>query len=1403
MGKTGSWWMRLAGAMTVLAWLAVSPATSIAATLAVGEGHGCAIAPLGTVECWGYNIHGEVGDGTTNNQAVPVAVPGVTGATAIAVGYYHTCAIVAGGVVQCWGFNSNGQLGNNSVTESHVPVTVTGLNNAVAIGAGQAHTCAVISGGTVQCWGANGNGQLGNNSISDSHVPVAVSGITTATAFDGGQGHSCALLAGGTLNCWGYNGDGELGINSTADSHVPVMVSGISTAVGITTGDAHSCAVLADGTAQCWGNNGNGRLGNPVSGNSLVPVGVIGVSHAVSIAGGNLFTCALNEDGSEECWGDNNIGELGNGTFSSSSMPTAVVGLSDANELAAGDYSCAKRSDGGIRCWGLDIHNQLGDNNPAPVYSPVPVAVVGVTSILSMAAGDNDTCAVLGDGSANCWGANTSGQLGNGAVLGSDLPSPVPGLATGGLSIASSDSGSHTCAVLGNGTVECWGYNNNGQLGDNSTAPSSVPVAVSGISTAKAVSLGANHSCALLANGTAQCWGSNNNGQLGISPVGSFSTVPVAVTGLANATALVSGQAYSCALISGGTVTCWGASPSSSGNPALTTVTGISGAAALAAGATHMCALLGGGSVKCWGQNSSGQLGNNSTATSTIPVSVSSLSTAIAITAGNFHSCAVLSGGSVQCWGLDSNGQLGNNSTTNSDVPVNVTSLTGASAITAGAGHTCAMLSTGGARCWGANTDGELGFGWQSYYPTPQTVYGTPFGGTTTTITSTAASVVGEMYTVSFTVSTNAGTPTGSVVVSSDGAGDCMATLTAGSGSCSMTWTSAGSHTLTADYTPDPGGLLASSAMLGHTVNAAATTLIISSELPDPSLLIDSVTVTAALVVVSPGSGTPTGSVAITADDSSGCTIVLPATNCSLTFTQLGTKSIQAAYAGDGNFLGSIATPVSHTVDNANPTVTTPAAQMLVENIPSAAIRITVGDAETPAAALVLTATSSDQMLVTDMSLAAGLGGSGASRTLTITPVVNATGGPITITLRVTEGNGGMATSSFPVTITPYVNTPPTFTLQGNPSWPSGTSGLKNAASFAQVTSFGAPNEIGQQVLAWLVNVSSDPKGVLGGVQIQNDGTLTYSLTGQSGAAFVSVQCQDNGGTANGGNDTSAAQIFQISVGAGLDLGVTVSNGTDFLRGGLPADYTILIQNIGTTDAHSARVEDVLPPNLLNATWTCTTVGGATCTASGSGGISDTVDLPVNSGLIYTLTATVQAFPEYPVTYSASVASAGGEIDVNTSNNSDSDTDTVGVFRSGFEPAAVPGVRMVTTAADAARADVVVLDDTDAYAGSLHDHPRMIALLLDPSGAYAAVVHARNSGDATELRLSVTDQAGTWQVGAWHTRGPHAAMLAWSSDVDASGRVVLAQVELATDSATLDRVQISDRAIDATEPHPR
>jgi alpha-tubulin suppressor-like RCC1 family protein len=513
----------------------------------------------GAVECWGDNYSGQLGNSANYGSVpsinpAPSAVTGLTGsglATGIAAGGNHTCALLSDGTVDCWGDNYYGQLGNSAnygtATANPAPLAVTGLtgsNLATGIAAGLEHTCALLANGTVECWGDNANGQLGNDSTTNSDVPVTVIGDVVpgagAKQIASGYLHSCALLSDGTVQCWGDDDSGQLGDGNTNPSSTPMAVSGgtgvLSGVTAIAAGAYHTCALLANGTVQCWGDDDSGQLGNgstttdmPVT--TPVTVQAVGgggtLTGVKAIAAGEYHTCALLANGSVACWGDDSTGQLGDGGSTYSDVPVAATELSTLGTIkaiAAGGYhSCVLIPDGQVYCLGFNDFGQLGDysvsNSLTPALvnllpDPNPPSSITATAIT---ASQENTCALIADGSAQCWGYNYYGDLGNGSQNASDVPVIVSGLSGGtGISAGSAAGTDHTCAVLASGAAECWGEGSYGELGNNSANSSEVPVTVSlALNIAKAISAQQYATCALLADGTVDCWGNDYSGELG------------------------------------------------------------------------------------------------------------------------------------------------------------------------------------------------------------------------------------------------------------------------------------------------------------------------------------------------------------------------------------------------------------------------------------------------------------------------------------------------------------------------------------------------------------------------------------------------------------------------------------------------------------------------------------------------------------------------------------------------------------------------------------------------------------------------------------------------------------------------------------------------------------------------
>ncbi|MCB9372637.1 MAG: hypothetical protein H6518_07625 [Microthrixaceae bacterium] len=390
-----------------------------------------------------------------------------------------------------------------------------------------------------------------------------------------------------------------------------------------------------------------------------------------SITAGGRFSCGILPPGLVKCWGANPMGQLGqedrrNRGDAAIEMGAALAPVDlgtgrTATSLSAGrNHVCAVLDDGSLKCWGNNDWGKLGDgrsfwmnrgDEPGEMGDAMPAVDLGTgRSAVAVSAGESSTCALLDDASVKCWGSG--GILGQGDLMpratAGDEVSPVS-LGAGRTATAIATGYAHTCAILDDGSVKCWGVNSSGQLGLGDTAArgagpgemgDSLPVVSLGTGrTAVAISAAAASTCALLDDGSVKCWGGNSAGQLGLGDTAPRGDGPGEMGDVLPVVDLGPGRTG--LAVSMGSV-------------------GVSTAST--------CVLLDDGSVKCWGDNGAGQLGLGDTVDrgdgpgelggSLPPVDLGSGGSAIGVTAGGEHACAVV-GMALKCWGDNGAGQLG------------------------------------------------------------------------------------------------------------------------------------------------------------------------------------------------------------------------------------------------------------------------------------------------------------------------------------------------------------------------------------------------------------------------------------------------------------------------------------------------------------------------------------------------------------------------------------------------------------------------------------------------------------------------------------------------------------------------------------------------------------------------
>ncbi|MEM9693534.1 MAG: EGF domain-containing protein, partial [Myxococcota bacterium] len=756
---------------------------------------------LGSEGQLGYGNRAIIGDNEPPASAgdVPLGGPAV----AISAGREHSCAVMATGGVRCWGrgnwaalgYGDDENIGDDETPASRGDIQLGGA--ALDVDAGWFHTCAVLDTGTVRCWGFGYTGQLGygaNADIGDDEHPASAGDVPVGTGVDEvavGPYHSCALTPAGTVRCWGWGEGGRLGYANTTnigDDEPPSVAGDLQlggTAYQVVSGFAHNCALVEGGVIRCWGQGRYGQLGT--GGTAAVgddehpdgaPPTLIGdvdeCAAELDDCGANAtctdvidgWTCACDPGYAGDGTMCTDIDECGEATdrCSSDATCTNTVGghtcecdagftgdgrvCTDIDECADGSAGC----DTNATCTNLPGTFSCACNPDFEGDGQSCTPIVG--RVVDLALGKRHSCALISDGTVRCWGAGQHGRLGYGATSNTgvnDAPWQWGAVPLGGTATAISAGDEHTCALMSGGAVRCWGRGQNGRLGyghaDNigdDEAPATAGDIDLGGQTATAIAAGGAHTCALMADGSVMCWGKGQHGRLGYGnpftigddePPSAAGAVPLGEPAVAIAT----GQAHSCARLQSGGVRCWGQNLDGrlgyghlddigdDETPDTQPVVDLGGAAVMevTTGERHTCALTASGEVYCWGLGLFGLLGHADGRSESIgddepPITASPLvfgASPIAVSAGEYHTCALLSTGATECWGYGVSGRLGyGNIATLGDnedpawagpVPVG-----GPVAVVAGGGmHTCALLDTGEVRCWGDAAYGQLGLG--------------------------------------------------------------------------------------------------------------------------------------------------------------------------------------------------------------------------------------------------------------------------------------------------------------------------------------------------------------------------------------------------------------------------------------------------------------------------------------------------------------------------------------------------------------------------------------------------------------------------------------------------------------------------------------------------------------------
>lgn len=625
----------------------------------IGESHLCGISESKDVYCWGDWTATTQDQANTNS---PQKVDLGQGTQLLGTSDWVTCALLLDGTVKCWGYKYQPPPIAQTAFQ-HLPADIMGWEAALAsIAVGDEFVCALLTTGTIQCI---------SQAAGELQPPQTITQVDgKAKEIKAGGDYVCVRLESDAIQCWKQD-------NSTSPLAVDnvITVQGIPEKVISFDASATSCAVTEDGNVWCWNFASEEIVATQFSGL---------VAKAIDVSTNYTEICALLEDGRVQCW--TGVYDQLQQHVVFQEQPHLIPNLGSITKIAVGQKaSCAIQTNGVAKCWGDPFVDFIGESyfitSPQQVYGLDRSAVTVDISNGSIDA-EQHSCLVDEDHTAKCWGKNTYGQLGDGTNELRLAPVTVKGIEK---QVASIELGAeHTCAILLDGSANCWGNNYWGQIGDGTQTTHVLPQPVQGITdTIKQLALGKGHSCALLNGGGVQCWGENIVA-MSNSFTETYITRPAFVTGLSNGvksiTAGINGTEY-CALMDDGAVRCWGYGYTYQDRYTQRTepIT-MSGFAGVVEKLEPNIAYLEDGTLQLYGPY---------TAPETIDFGQPIINMAVSFYGDN--GCALLQNKTLQCWWR---GQRENRS--------EIFELRNAvQRVVIGHSHACALLQDGSVQCWG------------------------------------------------------------------------------------------------------------------------------------------------------------------------------------------------------------------------------------------------------------------------------------------------------------------------------------------------------------------------------------------------------------------------------------------------------------------------------------------------------------------------------------------------------------------------------------------------------------------------------------------------------------------------------------------------------------------------------
>lgn len=693
------------------------PGLTDAKQLALGERHGCALRSDGTVWCWGENLFGQLGDPERGSGAVPAPVPGLTEVVEIAAADYFSCALHRDHQVRCWGAYSRighvfgGRHYENGAFESDpwaAPRAVEGISPADRLAAGVRGVCAWRQGESLDCFHPADAGQLWYTQGPTRRHRFAFE-LKAVRELSLGSTDACALRESGEVLCWGerHGRNHELATLGNEQEHHGAALPAGEEAVGLAAGYGHQCLRTKTGALRCWGYNEHGQLGDGSRNHRSAPTPVSSLDDVRLVALGRSHSCAAVGSGAVSCWGSNLQGQLGDGTRHGQLTPVAV-------RYALGELAPTALQQPARGSFESDADPALF----APPRSPRACAARPGSrppqEIRQLAAGPGHSCALLADGTVQCWGHAPlagDGARGMGNTEYEYRPTPVEVLGVRDaeqLCVA----GRYSCVRRSDGTVWCWGPS----LGlDAHPLPTSWPgTGRRGLDDVKDIACEAGTLCVLRAGGRVECSATGHLRDTDVAPFIERPRLPKA------AQRIWAGGARACAALPDGSLWCWSlrAKRAPRARPAQVRLSGP--AAQVILGDQFGCALMGGGGVECWGEGMRGQLGLGRPGESATPIPVAGLSDVTELSSSPVATCARTRAGGLWCWGDNRNGPLGGEPFVPS--PRQLPDLPPVRHGAVSRHHGCAAVAAGPVCCWGNNAQGQLGTGTRVRHPRPTAV---------------------------------------------------------------------------------------------------------------------------------------------------------------------------------------------------------------------------------------------------------------------------------------------------------------------------------------------------------------------------------------------------------------------------------------------------------------------------------------------------------------------------------------------------------------------------------------------------------------------------------------------------------------------------------------------------------